>query len=89
MGKLFVESRYDADKGVLFAAGEAGLACIEPYRYAQQFQWFRAIMDFEVRFREERWQLVSSSISMHLEINDEEGFIEYSLDEFPPTDFWD
>lgn len=89
MGNLLLESRYDTEKGVLVASGEADLTCIGQFPNAQQFQWFSAVMDFEVKFREQRWQLVSSSISMHLEVNDEEGFIEDSLDEFPSTEFWD
>lgn len=89
MDNLLVESRYDAEKGVLAACGEADLTCIEQFRYGQQLQWFSAALDFEVKFREQRWQLVSSSISMHLEVNDEEGFIEDSIDDFPPTEFWD
>ncbi|NMZ76647.1 hypothetical protein HBO32_26365 [Pseudomonas nitroreducens] len=89
MDNLFVESRYDAEKGILIARGEAKLTRIEQFRYAQQFQWFSATLDFEVKFREQRWRLVSSSISMRLEANEEGGFIEDSIDDFPPTEFWD
>ena len=89
MDNLLVESRYDAEKGVLIACGEADLTCIEQYRYGQGFHWFSAPLDFEVKFREQCWQLVSSSISMRLEVNDEEGFIEDSIDDYPPTEFWD
>lgn len=79
----------DAEKGVLIACGEADLTCIEQYFYGQGFHWFSAPLDFEVKFREQCWQLVSSSISMRLEVNDEEGFIEDSIDDYPPTAFWD
>jgi len=89
MDNLLVESRYDAEKGVLIACGEADLTCIEQYRYGQGFHWFSAPLDFEVKFRKQCWQLVSSSISMRLEVNDEEGFIEESIDDYPPTEFWD
>lgn len=89
MDNLLVESRYDAEKGVLIACGEADLTCIEQYRYGQGLHWFSAPLDFEVKFREQCWQLVSSSISMRLEVNDEEGFIEDSIDDYPPTEFWD
>ncbi|MCJ1887452.1 hypothetical protein LNN38_21510 [Pseudomonas sp. LA21] len=89
MDNLLVESRYDAEKGILIAHGEADLTRIEQCRYAQQFQWFSATLDFEVKFREQRWRLVCSSISMRLEANDEEGFIEDLVDDFPPTEFWD
>lgn len=89
MDNLLVESSYDTEKGVLMVSGEADLTCIEQSRYAQQFQWFSAALEFEVKFRERRWQLVSSSISMHLEVNEEEGFTEDSIDDYPPTDFWD
>jgi len=89
MDNLLVESRYDAEKGVLIACGEADLTCIEQHRYGQSFHWFSAPLDFEVKFRKQCWQLVTSSISMRLEVNDEEGFIEDSIDDYPPTEFWD
>ncbi|WP_230124512.1 hypothetical protein [Pseudomonas sp. Bi70] len=89
MDNLLVESRYDAEKGVLMFSGEADLTCVEQSRYGQQFEWFTAMLGFEVKFRDQRWQLVPSSLSMHLEVNDDEDLIEDSLDEFPPNEFWD
>lgn len=95
MGELFVGSRYDAEKGLLIASGETELTCIEQTGYSpqfgQQYRWFTAILDFEVKFREQRWQLVSSSISMRLaEIeDDDDDFLEDSIDDFPSSEFWD
>ncbi|MDD0843171.1 hypothetical protein [Pseudomonas sp. Gutcm_11s] len=93
MGGLFVQSRYDEEKGLLFASGEAELTCIEQVGYtpqfAQQFRWFTAILNFEVKFREQRWQLVPSSFSMRLEeIEDDDDFLEDSIDDFPSSEFW-
>lgn len=90
MGDLFVESLYDTDKGVLVASGRAELTCIEQIGFSQQFQWFNAVLAFEVKFRDQRWQLVYSSISMRLEVNDDdEDFLEDSIDDFPSSEFWD
>lgn len=94
MENLLVESLYDADKGVLVASGKAELTCVEQTGYeqlfSQQFQWFSAILAFEVKFRDQSWQLVCSSISMHLEVNDDdEDFLEDSIDDFPSSEFWD
>ncbi|WP_416425071.1 hypothetical protein RAM80_04680 [Pseudomonas sp. App30] len=89
ISNLLAERQYDPDRGVLIASATADLTRIESFRYGQQFECFDAAMTFDVRFRDYRWQLVSTSMTVRLKAAGDDGLIEDSINDFPSSEFWD
>ena len=90
MDDPYVSCRYQSDTGVLIVLLRAGLKGVTKEGFTQTAEWWSALVNFEVKFREGQWSLVPSSVDLRMMrfFDDVESDEDVWFEDLPSSEFW-